>query len=323
MQESNENINIDESVHFNDINQSGYYSFIDRLTTFKYALRNLQRNICNYKIWNITLLHWILLFLWVSILIYFTSIYRTFYNRNKLFATMCTNILLFGLSDLLAQSISCFFMTPIDPIPQFIDNANSHFIHNMLYQHISENMDNDIESDDYSIFNDYGITPVTSYNTNISTESNNIFNIEDTLRNEANSTIFSIWRWICFMGWGAFISNFQVPWYKILNFFFTTDPTLIQIFERVLCDQLVYSPVFLFLFFTYSNYVMEGGNDNTLRIKIQKIYLSTLGCNLIVWPIAQIINFSIIPKHLQVPFSSSVGVLWNCFLSMRNSSNSI
>ena len=247
----------------------------------------------------------------------------TFYNKNKLFATMCANILLFGISDILAQSITCFFMTSIDPIPQFINNANSRIIHNVLYRTISETNLYENESDDYSIFNEYGVTPVTSSETNLSTEIDNIFSSENAFHDEDDHTIFNIWRWVCFMGWGAFISNFQVPWYKILNFFFTTDPTLIQIFERVLCDQLLYSPIFLFLFFTYSNYVMEGGNDDTLRIKIQKVYLSTLGCNLIVWPIAQIINFSVMPKHLQVPFSSSIGILWNCFLSMRNSSNSI
>lgn len=323
MEENNEDININNRIHFNEINRSYHDSFIEKLTALRYTLINLQKNICNYKILNITLLHWILLPLWVSILIYFTSIYKTFYNKHKLFATMCTNILLFGLSDILAQCISCFFMSSIDPIPQFIDNANSHIIHSMLYRNTSENIENDIESDDYSVFNDYGLTPVTSYDTNVSTDINNIFNLENTLRNEESYTIFNIWRWICFMGWGAFISNFQVPWYRLLNFFFTTDPTLIQTFERVLCDQLVYSPIFLFLFFTYSNYVTEDGNDSTLRIKIQRIYFSTLGCNLIVWPIAQIINFSIVPKHLQVPFSSSVGVLWNCFLSMRNSSNSM
>lgn len=79
--------------------------------------------------------------------------------------------------------------------------------------------------------------------------------------------------------------TFKAHGISFLTFFFFTDPKLIQIFESVLCDQLLYSPIFLFLFFTYSTYVMESGNDDTLRIKMQKAHLYTLGHSLIVWPI--------------------------------------
>lgn len=119
---------------------------------------------------------------------------------------------------------------------------------------------------------------------------------------------------------GIFISFFQAPWYKFLNFFYTEDPTVVQVFERVLSDQLLYSPISLYCFFMFSNYVMEGGDKDTLGKKIQRLYISTLGCNYLVWPMVQFINFLIMPRDFQAPFSSSVGVVWNCFLSMRNAS---
>ncbi|CAL9731126.1 hypothetical protein MOUN0_L01706 [Monosporozyma unispora] len=317
--ESDDGINSDNVIP-NSREHSLHDRLVHKINKIRYKVRRFRINLLNYRIFRITLLHWTLLLIWVSLLIKFTSIYREFYTRTKLFATMSTNILLFGVSDILAQSISCFFMTSIDPIPQFIDDANSQIVHNVL-SHTNSHTDN--ESDNYSIFNEYGVTPVTSHESNLSSNEGSPFDYEDPFSAKEAYVIFNFWRWLCFMGWGAFVSNFQVPWYKILNFFFTQDPSMIQVFERVLCDQLLYSPIFLFFFFTYSNFVMEGGDGDTLRIKIQKVYLSTLGCNLIVWPMAQIINFAVMPKHLQVPFSSSVGVLWNCFLSMRNSSNSL
>lgn len=319
--ESDDNMSFYNDTITNDRGHSFHDRMTHRMNDIRLRIRKFQINLLNYRIFKITLLHWTLFFIWVSILIKFTSVYRKFYVKTNLLATMCTNILLFGVSDIIAQSISCFFMTSIDPIPQFIEDANSQIVQNVLSH--TNNHINDNESDNYSIFNEYGITPVTSHESNISLDEGSPFDYDDPLASKEIYVIFNFWRWLCFMGWGAFISNFQVPWYKILNFFFTQDPSMIQVFERVLCDQLLYSPLFLFFFFTYSNFIMEGGDGDTLRIKIQKIYLSTLGCNLIVWPLAQIINFAVMPKHLQVPFSSSVGVLWNCFLSMRNSSNSL
>lgn len=289
-----------------------------RLHKIKEKVKQFQIKTLNHRIVKITLLHWCLLSLWLSLLFRFTFIYRKFYARTNLLATTCTNILLFGISDILAQSISCFFLSEIDPVPTFLDDVNHHLVSGIHHLPGNITLNDGYESDNYSVFNEYGLTPVTSHESLPDDRSQT-----GTRLMKEPCIIFNFWRWVCFMGWGAFISNFQVPWYKILNFFFTSDPTMIQVLERVLCDQLVYSPCFLFFFFTYSNYIMEGGDGDTLRIKIQRVYLSTLGCNLIVWPIAQIINFSLMPKAYQVPFSSSVGIIWNCFLSMRNSSNSL
>lgn len=296
------------------------------LSKIRYRIRRLQIIILDFKIYKVTIIHWFLLFIWFSLLWKFTYVYRDLYLKTAWVATMCTNVILFGCSDILAQSISCYLSTiHIDPIPSIIEDTTNSIMGQLVEPNDLENgddtgnIDGGYESDNYSIFNEYGIPPAGN-NINIYDDDNELAEFDlDT----EESTRFDFWRWLCFMGWGAFVSNFQVPWYKFLNYFYTQDPTVVQVLERVLSDQLVYSPIFLYLFFMYSNYVMEGGNARTFSRKIQKLYISTLGCNLLVWPIAQFINFLIMPKHFQVPFSSSVGVLWNCFLSMRNASNSL
>ncbi|CCF55866.1 hypothetical protein KAFR_0A04310 [Kazachstania africana CBS 2517] len=290
---------------------------LSRTVVLQYKLLHFAEDITQFKLYNVTIVHWTLFLLWLWLLWSLTNVYNDLYQRSAHFASMCTNVILFGLSDIIAQSITCYFSSSIDPIPQIIDSTANEFMHQWRHNASpsQNNEDTGYESDNYSVFNDYGLSAISS---NVSD-----FEFNTEYSKLRDTSIFNFWRWVCFMFWGLFISNFQVPWYKILNYFYTEDPTVIQVLERVLSDQLLYSPLFLYFFFTYSNFIMERGDSETYRIKIERLYISTLGCNLLVWPLAQFINFLIIPKHFQVPFSSSVGVLWNCFLSMRNASNSI
>ena len=264
----------------------------------------------------LTLTHYILLSIWFTFLIANIATYQDRYQKSRLRASRFLNTVLFGCSDILAQSITCYYSQHFDPMDTVVGSAANNILQRFqstILQEDESHLDNGYESDSYSVYNDYGINPVQ-------TEDSEEIIYEPHTTEEI--TKYNFTRFITFSMWGQFISFFQVPWYSILNFFFTEDPSVVQVFERVLADQLLYSPLFLLLFFTYSNFVMERGNKDTLKVKIQKLYISTLGCNLLVWPLAQLINFSIIPKPFQIPFSSSVGVLWNCFLSMRNASDS-
>ncbi|SCU93865.1 LADA_0G05248g1_1 [Lachancea dasiensis] len=248
---------------------------------------------------RVSIIHWVLLVVWLSLLARFSTIYAELYSRTPLLTTICSNGLLFGISDILAQGIHQFIGSTSLPLPQ-------RWIHDTI-QIYDEDMDLE---DNVSIFNDYG------YSTDSSTG-------PETLTFAGNEAGFEFFRWACFMAWGAGLAFFQVPWYRVLNFFYTEDPTVVQTLERVLSDQLVYSPISLYCFFMYSNYVMERGDAASFKKKIEKIYLGTLGFNYLIWPPVQFINFLLVPKPSQVPFSSSVGVLWNCFLSIRNASNSV
>lgn len=312
----------------NEIVENNHNQWLD-FHLWKDSFLKWQVKLLNSKVFKITILHWSLLITWATLLFRFTYIYRKLYQKTNLVATMLTNILLFGCSDILAQSISCFYSSlsyssTMAPTASFFNPSLllSRFNSNgSLFSTSLNDDDLGYESDTTIIYDQYGITPANSDDEN--EYHYDLESLDNMNQRPNNKILFNFWRWGCFMFWGSFIANFQVPWYKFLNFMFTSDPSMIQVLERVLSDQLLYSPIFLFFFFSYSNFIMEGGNKETLWIKINKVYISTLGYNLMVWPIAQIINFSIIPKQYQVPFSSSVGVLWNCFLSMKNASNPI
>lgn len=123
-----------------------------------------------------------------------------------------------------------------------------------------------------------------------------------------------------FMVWGFIQAFLQYYWYPILNSLYNEDNLFLSTLKRVMTDQLCYSPLSLAAFFLYSTIVIEGGNKEDIKYKLKTAYLQTLVVNYAVWPAAQTINFLFLPKHLQVPFASTVGVFWNAFLSLKGAS---
>jgi protein Mpv17 len=66
--------------------------------------------------------------------------------------------------------------------------------------------------------------------------------------------------------------------------------------------------------------VMERGDRDAVGEMLKTRYIQTLAVNYLVWPASQFVNFLIIPSPLQIPFSSTVGVFWNAYLSLKNAS---
>ncbi|CUS20313.1 LAQU0S01e03796g1_1 [Lachancea quebecensis] len=269
---------------------------------------------------RVGVVHWVMLAVWAVLLLKMASVYERWYARSALFTTICTNALLFGTSDILAQCVLQYTWAPVDPTPVPLDTTAR-----ALASRYALFTDQEPDADGASIFNEYG-----PRGSSPDAASSGVLEQQLGYSNSASSAplaqplrapSFDFYRWVCFMAWGSFLSFFQVPWYRILNYLYTEDPTVVQVLERVLSDQLVYSPISLYCFFMYASYIMEKGDAASFRTKIQRLYIGTLGCNYLLWPAVQFINFLAVPKHLQVPFSSSVGVLWNCFLSMRNASH--
>lgn len=273
------------------------------------VLHNIQHN----KIFHITICHWLLLFIWIAILLAWTRIYRSFFDWNRTLATVCTNFLLFGCSDIMAQCIQCFYLSRYTlRHPETIDTEGAE---ELLKTDLEMN-GNKLPSSSVDSQSLRTAIPAVDFAPN-----SFLGNTKEPTRHHIT---FNWWRWFFFMVWGALVSTVQLPWFTFLNTYFggTETRSIKQAVERMLADQIVYSPLSIFAFFVYSNFVMEGGNMETVKAKIKNVFLQTLGCNYIVWPFVQLCTFSVVPDYLQVPFVSIVGILWNCFLSMKNAASS-
>lgn len=87
--------------------------------------------------------------------------------------------------------------------------------------------------------------------------------------------------------------------------------------KRVLLDQLLFSPVFLAVFFAY-NHIGERGRLAGLSNHFKGAYTETLKANYKLWPLVQCINFYLIPLNYQLLFLNFVAIGWTAFLSNVN-----
>lgn len=129
---------------------------------------------------------------------------------------------------------------------------------------------------------------------------------------------FDFRRWALFSSWGLATSPLQCAWYAFLRSAYSADAKLVTIVQRVLADQLLYSPIMLTCFLFYLGVVVEGQSPRIIKdSSFWQKYVSTLSMNLSIWPLAQFINFLLIPNSAQIPFSSCISVLWNTYLSLN------
>jgi hypothetical protein len=133
---------------------------------------------------------------------------------------------------------------------------------------------------------------------------------------------FDFERLTRFMGWGFLIAPLQFKWFGVLErtFPITKLSGTAPAFKRVLMDQAFFAPVGLGLFFSYLT-LTEGGGKKEIKKKMENIYVPTLKANYMVWPLVQVLNFRVIPLQFQLPFVSTVGIFWTCYVSLANSAS--
>ncbi|KAF3909785.1 hypothetical protein ABW21_db0200220 [Orbilia brochopaga] len=124
-----------------------------------------------------------------------------------------------------------------------------------------------------------------------------------------------------FAFWGFMMAPAQFTWFKFLSKTFPIAPhsaAMAPALKRVAFDQLIFAPVGLAGFFTFMT-IAEGGGAEQVKHKFSNVYMSALRSNYMLWPAVQIINFRLMPLQFQLPFASSVGILWTTYLSLTNS----
>lgn len=99
-------------------------------------------------------------------------------------------------------------------------------------------------------------------------------------------------------------------WYFILSKLRHKNKPL-ELTMRVCLDQVLFSPISLGAFFLYTGFLK---NEN-IQEKFKKSYKETIFNSWRVWPLVQIINFSIIPQKHRVLYVNTVALGWNTYVS--------
>ncbi|CAO3590207.1 unnamed protein product [Absidia cylindrospora] len=136
-----------------------------------------------------------------------------------------------------------------------------------------------------------------------------------------------------FAGYNFSVAPIAGTWYMFLDRFFPVPTTpanasatvmksikragdLVAL-KRMALDQSLFAPAGLLLFFTTMG-LAETRSLEGAKEKLKDAFVPALISNYKVWPLIQWINFKFMPLPFRLPFVSSLGILWNIYLSWLN-----
>jgi protein Mpv17 len=127
------------------------------------------------------------------------------------------------------------------------------------------------------------------------------------------------------MGFGYFGTALHL-WYsrllpRIAGVVFAGKSKTVEVFGKMLFDQLLFAPILLTIFFPLNQIVIDRdikSFDKGVKVWKEKMW-ETLQANWKIWPIASTVNFWFMPVQYQVLFANFVGLFWNMILSYISS----
>jgi len=94
-----------------------------------------------------------------------------------------------------------------------------------------------------------------------------------------------------------------------------------QVASKVAIDQVLWAPIFTFMFFTYTG-LLEGKSVSQIVEKIKNDTVTAVTGSWKVWPIAHAINFRFISTENRILYINSIQIFYNVFLSWLASKDS-
>ncbi|KAK9468970.1 hypothetical protein V1512DRAFT_202092 [Lipomyces arxii] len=254
------------------------------------ALDKFHRTLVTHHLFYAPLFNWLIIALFLIFIVRLIFIFTDAVDMNPLVVMSVSNILLYGLSDTVAQTVTTI-------------------------------MDNYAISKRSTSLGLYNTEKPPADGTPFARSSSHTFIA--TAASHFPVANFKFDRVIRFSTWGFLLSIFLFKWLELLQVWIpvTEIDVVIPVLFRVLADQLLFTPVALAGFFAFMSFV-EGGGSKAVMHKLSNLFIPTIKSNYVIWPAAQIINFRLVPLYLQIPFISTVGLVWNTYLSMSNSASS-
>eukprot|EP00026_Physarum_polycephalum_P016203 Phypoly_transcript_17062.p1 GENE.Phypoly_transcript_17062~~Phypoly_transcript_17062.p1 ORF type:complete len:219 (+),score=29.04 Phypoly_transcript_17062:155-811(+) len=109
-------------------------------------------------------------------------------------------------------------------------------------------------------------------------------------------------------------------WYKVLDKWMAGPPTKALLFKKIAADQLLYTPISLAGFLAVLP-LLEGKPPSAIKDRLKSDFTPILLTNWTVWPAAQYVNFAYIPTDQRVLYVTTLGIVWNSFLSYMGNRN--
>ena len=115
--------------------------------------------------------------------------------------------------------------------------------------------------------------------------------------------------------WSGPISHF---WYGTLEKIVKIQDPILGLFARIILDAIIFSPVTITGYFTWRS-ILEGSGVDGMKTKLErKRFVTTVLGAWKFWPLANIINFSMVPVAYRVLYSNVLSLFWTGYLTFVN-----
>ncbi len=123
------------------------------------------------------------------------------------------------------------------------------------------------------------------------------------------------------IGFLGLVSNgyFLTKWYHLLDTVVGTSMTSKKtVLTKVVADQLVDAPFAILSFFSFTSYLTESDISKAWKhfmVTTKEHFVPTFFADCTVWPLANFVNFRVIPLVYRASFTAFVQLLWQSYLS--------
>ncbi|CAN7939520.1 unnamed protein product, partial [Ixodes hexagonus] len=113
----------------------------------------------------------------------------------------------------------------------------------------------------------------------------------------------------------CYTSPLVVSWFAFVEWLVVADGA-VTIVIKVALGEFIFTPVFV-LFFMFVHGVLHWHSWEDILESVRVKYLSILTTRCIVYPVAQLVNFWVVPVNYRPMYSSLLALLWSVYLSWK------
>lgn len=114
-----------------------------------------------------------------------------------------------------------------------------------------------------------------------------------------------------------YVAPTYYSWMRIAKYFWP-KPTLNHTLKKSLVEQVSYTPFGMVSFYIGMN-LLEGKSIQDGLNEIDEKFWATYRVGAVVWPCAQIVNYTLIAEKNRISFTSVCSLMWSTFLAYMKS----
>ncbi|CAM9701464.1 unnamed protein product [Choristocarpus tenellus] len=111
-------------------------------------------------------------------------------------------------------------------------------------------------------------------------------------------------------------------WYRALDRFVSPKVDVASVLKKIACDEAVFAPQLACSYLATSAYISSSTSGNSVEDRWRAVRqnvldkaLTTWSNDLKLWPAANFIGFTFIPRNVRPIYASAVQLAWQCYLS--------